>query len=261
MSAPRRRARAVAGLAAIAAALGCAPGQRAVPRADGFSCSHVFLPMGAGVRRDYVVTARDPAVGAYRYTQTYAADGGAEPDAGSFAETMAFSNGARRVQRLRCEPGGGWRALSTAVDGVSDAGPGAAIAARGVTSLPAAEAWRVGVSWTDTGEISARDLPGLPPALVAGGGSSLTGTVTVASTIAASEPIAVPAGRFETYRIDASTAQRVVVDTGVLGKIPVELVTTTRTWYARGVGMVRQQAEPYGLTTELVAVTGLARSE
>lgn len=251
----RTRARDAFALA-VAVTLACAAARCTRPapaplRDERFACSHVFLPMAAEVRRDYVVTVRDPGVAPYRYTQSYALDGD------GFAETLAFSNGARRVQRLRCDPGGGWRALATSVEGAAEDAPGGAVEARGVTSLPAAGEWRVGTSWSDTGELASSALRGLPPALAGASGARLTGTVTVRSTIAASEPIEVPAGRFDTYRVDATSTQRVVVDTGVLGEIPVELVTTTRTWFASGVGMVRQQAEPYGLTTELTAARGV----
>lgn len=238
----------------LAASAGCTtPTQPRAPREDRFACSHAYLPMGEAVRREYRVNARDPGIEPFHYAQSYAPDdGGAAPD-GGFTETLAFSNGARRLQHLRCEPGGGWRVLDTSVEGLSSQAPGAAIATRGVVTLPAAEDWRAGASWSDAGELSGSDLPGLPPALRAGAGATLSGTVTVASTIAAREAVEVPAGRFDSFRVDAVTTQRVVVDTGVLGKLPVELSTTTRTWYARGVGMVRQVAEPYGLTTELVA--------
>ncbi len=245
-----------AALVAIAALASCVGSRVSEPGGVLFPCSHAFVPMGTAVARDYRVTARDPGVVPYRYTQSYAADGGPADGADGFTEAMSFSNGVRRRQELRCEPGGGWRALATSVEGASDA-PASAIAAKGATVLPPPDAWRVGATWTDSGEISGTDLPALPALVAPGGRASVTGTVTVTSTIAAREDVDVPAGHYDTYRIDATTTQRVVVDTGILGKIPVELVTTTRTWYARGVGMVRQQAEPYGLTTELTAARGV----
>ena len=259
MSAPARTSAASPGvlLAFALVAAGCArTTASSAPPDDRFACSHVFLPMRPSLRRDYVVRTRDPSLAPFRYTQSYARDDTGAAGDGGFTETLAFSNGTRRVQRLRCEPGGGWRVLATSVDGASGGFPGGAITARGVTRFPAAVEWRIGTSWTDTGELAGGDLSGLPPAVVAGGGATLSGTVEVTNTIAAIETVDVPAGRFESYRIDATTSQRVVVETGVLGKLPVELVTTTRTWYARGVGLVRQVAEPYGLTTELAAFSG-----
>jgi hypothetical protein len=109
--------------------------------------------------------------------------------------------------------------------------------------FPNAENWRVGYSW---------DLAFNVNITLSIEGNSLEsqGTIAMANTIGAIEPVSVPAGDYsEAYRVDVSGTYTISVF-GVNTEIPI----TYSNWFVKDVGMVKSSsADPeFGYTTELI---------
>ncbi len=111
--------------------------------------------------------------------------------------------------------------------------------------FPTAEKWQVGYTWDLTFNVDVT-------ADVSGDSIQGSGEIAISNTIAAIEPVSVPAGDYsEAYRVDASGSLK--LDTlGVNTSIPV----TYSSWYVKDVGMVKSSSDSSdtSYTIELISL-------
>lgn len=117
----------------------------------------------------------------------------------------------------------------------------------GVT-IPAEDRWFVGNAWSSRYDIAGQ----LEQSGVTFTG---TGTVTLENRIGAEDPVTVPAGTFNAFRVDSTITLR-LTPSGLFA-IPVTVTLSQYSWYARDTGMVRSMLSMNGATavTELVSYT------
>ena len=98
-------------------------------------------------------------------------------------------------------------------------------------AFPAPNQWVVGGKWTHAYKIKMS---------IAAGGQTVTqaGTVTINSTIVASESVSVPAGKFTTLKV-SQTINLDMVMTMKGSSRPMKNTVTTTTWYGRDIGVVK----------------------
>ncbi len=109
-------------------------------------------------------------------------------------------------------------------------------------SLPPAEMWKVGTSWSESAK--------LEETIAIGGkaGSPVQATVDETNKIVGQETLTIPAGTFSALRVDSTLAEH-------LGQTNLSVPFTS--WYAQSVGLVKVQASAVGatVTVELVSYT------
>lgn len=109
--------------------------------------------------------------------------------------------------------------------------------------FPNAENWQVGYSWDTAFNVNIT-------VSYEGNSFESQGTIAMANTIGAIEPVSVPAGDYgEAYRVDVSGSYTMSAF-GVNTEIPI----TYSNWFVENVGMVKSSsADPeFGYTTELI---------
>lgn len=118
----------------------------------------------------------------------------------------------------------------------------------GIT-FPSNELWFVGSQWTGnwevTGDVTVEDL-GLVNAVI---------DVTMENTIAAEEPITVPAGSYEkAMRVDSIMKLDISITMEGMTIPAIKGEYTTSSWYVQGVGLVRQSSEDSTYLMELGSI-------
>ncbi|MDW8425789.1 MAG: hypothetical protein RMK51_07635 [Meiothermus sp.] len=176
--------------------------------AFGNVCSSAFYPTDPDLRWRYR-NLNDNQV----YTQTFSPAG-----VGALLEQRRFATRTETTQ-WTCTPQG----LRTLPEGELPI-PGGSVRLTKLTGvvIPSNETWRVGGRWTYRYELRGRI------ALF-----DLTGFLEVENRIVARETISVPAGRFETLRVEASFR----------GEFGIGFGGRATYWFAEGVGVVKQVSE------------------
>lgn len=95
-------------------------------------------------------------------------------------------------------------------------------------ALPAAESWQIGTSWDTVFKVSASMSVGETPL-------EGEGTVSISNTIAAVEPVSVPAGSYDNaFRVDSVGSYTI----SAMG-FETTIISNHSSWYVEGVGMVK----------------------
>lgn len=177
-------------------------------------CDNPFAPVEAAWQWTYRTTSGEP------YTVVRTPSG-----AKSFSETSTSPN-APGTRSYTCQ--GGMQSPRTATIVI----PGfdvTVLAARG-TAVAAPDKWTVGAAWSYTMDLEAT-LQGLLRLKGAG-------QMTVIFRVVAKEEIAVPAGTFEAFKVEVTRDL-----SGRAGFIPFRRVVKQTSYYAPGVGMIREETE------------------
>ncbi len=118
------------------------------------------------------------------------------------------------------------------------------------TNFPPTNQWKVGATWTANSTVE-------------GGGTIqdieavATGTVDQTYEIVAQESVTVPAGTFETYKVNLTLTEKMAISMNGT-EVPVEFTTNSTQWYAEGVGLIKSATEgDFASTTELASYEGL----
>lgn len=177
-------------------------------------CDNPFSPVEATWQWTYRTTSGEP------YTVVRSPSG-----ANSFSETSTSPN-APGTRTYTCQ--GGMQSPRTANIVI----PGfdvTVLASRG-TAVAAPDKWAVGAAWSYTMDLEAT-LQGLLRLRGAG-------QMTVTFRVVSKEQVDVPAGRFEAFKVEVTRDL-----SGRAGFLPFRRVVKQTSYYAPGVGMIREETE------------------
>ena len=206
------------------------------PAVDLGACSNTFYPVGEGRSWDYLVTSGGET-SEIRFVQK-------DVSPGAFTHVMTTGDVTTEI-RWTCGPDG----LFSSEDARMNFAPipNVEIETLDVSgvAIPPADKWQVGYSWET--KFNVRMTMSFGDGQVEG-----EGEYTVVNTIAAIEPVSVPAGSYENaYRVDAQAT----IKFSMMG-IDTEFSSPYSSWFVEGIGMVRSasgDAEmPYSM--ELIAL-------
>lgn len=216
---------------------------------DARGCAHPYFPLRAGYSAKYSTIGN---AGATAADDAYTLE---VTDVGDHQATLAmtFENSQlRSTQVVRCAAGDITESSYASVfpDPASGNGFSAeTLSAEGVL-LPANV--RVGDTWTQKFTIVMHPQGELAQAF-----RDVRATVTIAHRAAGEETVVTPAGAYQALRVESSTDMQFQ---GAMANMPIPEGDTSailsKTWYARGVGIVRQQTDEASATTVLEEVRG-----
>jgi hypothetical protein len=216
----------------------------ALPAGD---CGNVFYPVIEGRTLRYANTI--PGFGNTEHTVTYS-----DVTDTSFTATTDLGDGNVLTQTWTCSGEGllqpEFSQLPTAeeftltVEFVESSG----------LTIPAADQFQPGMTWTTHYVANATVSD-------AGAGEmTMAQTTDLTHTVVGPETITVPAGTFDALRVETTGNVSSVTSVGGVSVPPMELAMSFVSWYAEGIGLVRQDwSDLFGTggeaaTTELVAI-------
>jgi hypothetical protein len=208
------------------------------PAPDLGACSNPFYPVGEGRSWEYLVTSGEETSG-IRFVQK-------DVSPGAFTHEMTSGDVTTEI-RWTCGPDG----LFSSEDARMNFAPIPnldieTLDVSGV-AIPPADKWQVGYSWES--KFNVRLTMSFGDGQVEG-----EGEYTVVNTIAAIEPVSVPAGSYEkAYRVDAQANIKI----SMMG-METDFSSPYSSWFVEDIGMVKSasgDAEmPYSM--ELIALGG-----
>ncbi len=202
-------------------------------RSDAMRCSNAYHPFGPTVQREYQLVSED--VGNFSYRETFL-----EFSGDSFTRQIEDLDGVTIQVQMNCAADG---MLSVAPAGMTFDGEAIPMMSGALLelSLPPEAEWQPGKTWTYQIERGA----GLPIGL---------GTATLSNEIIGPETVTVPAGTFNTVRVETLVDQQMTLDLPGVGRQVIDLSHRATSWYAKGIGMVRSvtDEEEGRMTVELL---------
>ena len=209
----------------------------AVPARGVDSCLNAYFPVSPGLKLQYRTTydvGEDPPSS---FTQTYT---NITPNA--FTLHLEFADGGLD-RPWTCTPNG---LVST--EYLSLTAPQRRsqlqITSTGGVSLPPADQWKKGLAWEHSYVVRDR-----APDAEHG---ETKGNLTIKYEVADIEPVTVPAGKFDAFKVYVIMKQDLSVAKGGQA-YPMNNVIAALAWYAKDVGLVKATSETVA-TTELVSI-------
>jgi uncharacterized protein DUF3108 len=209
----------------------------------GGACDNPLYPVAVGVSWSYSMTST--VVG--NFTRSIIA-----VDANGFKDQDVFTSGVTRTGEWKCESGA---LIALQPDG----GPSGVVQTSGTTAefqttamsgvtLPAAVV--AGTSWTQNFTLEGTES-------INGQSIAAKNVTAYSCTGGGTESVTVPAGTFNAVRVDCQTDMTITVTVSGV-EVPTNVSTTSTTWYAPGIGMVKSDNVISGAennTIELTAYT------
>lgn len=205
------------------------------------ACDNGFHPLSSTGQWNYRLTF--PTAGSPQTTYTMTITGITPV---SFTEHRVFAD-AQADTQWTCKSDG---LLATQLVNLATAGRSQfmveTLESAGIT-LPPEEQWTVGYAWSSHYRIRGQLTNTTSP--VTG-----EGTADSQDRIVAQEQVTVPAGTFDTFRVDSTTTLNLTASFGFLG-VPTTLTVSESSWYARDMGLVKSTVTFQGqtATTELTS--------
>jgi hypothetical protein len=221
-----------AGLGVVALVLASAPVASAAPQQASVLCTHPYFPVSETAEWHYragmpslPILMGEDVVRQANLTET------------GFEQVRRVQDAGTLVQRWTCTP-----------DGLSDMPREASVTADGAptgtvqftdangTTLPLADRWQAGYSWTQgaNGTFDGLDVvPGTNP--------RAQSAIAKTHTIVGRESVTVPAGTFSAWKIETRASGPVTVE--IAGqKETFEVTTLIEAWYVENVGLVKSSS-------------------
>ena len=216
------------------------------------NCANPFYPVSSTIRRDYVVTYMGGDMKPVSYTESYS---DITPEA--FKQVTALAGGSTITHAWKCA-GEGLAALDYAQLNFGNQGEGGmkmdidTVNAEGVM-IPAAANWKIGYKWKTRFDLSGKiESPGAPTP------GDMKSTVLLDHEIVGEEPVTVPAGTFNAFKVVTKLTQTGTMNMGGRGpstmNIPLNTTLTMTLYHARDVGLVKSVIDRMA-TTELRTLT------
>jgi hypothetical protein len=221
-----------AGLGVVALVLASAPVAAARPQQASALCTHPFFPVSETAEWHYHAGMPDLPIlmGEDVVRQANLTDTG-------FEQVRRVQQAGTLVQRWTCTPEG----LSDMPRDATVAADGAPIGtlqftdATGIT-LPLADRWQAGYSWTQGGNGTFDGLdvvPGMNP--------RSESAIAKTHTIIGQEAVTVPAGTFNAWKIETRSSGPVTLE--IAGqKETFEITTLIEAWYVENIGLVKSSS-------------------
>jgi len=243
-AAPPTEAPATAAPAAPTPTLAAAAETGALPAGD---CGNEFYPVIEGRTLRY--TNNIPGFGVTEHTITYSDVTGT-----SFTATSDLGDGNALTQTWQCSGEGLLQPEFSQLPTGEDVTLTIEFVESSGLTIPAANQFQPGESWTTHYVANAT--------LGDGGDAQMTmaQTTDLTHTVIGPETITVPAGEFDAIRVETTGNVSSITSVGGVAVPPMELPMSFISWYAAGVGLVRQEwPDLFGTgskaaTTELVAI-------
>lgn len=217
------------------------------------NCANPFYPVSSTIRRDYVVTYMGGGMKPVSYTESYS---DITPEA--FKQLTTLAGGSTITHAWKCA-GEGLAALDYAQLNFGNQAEGGmkmdidTVNAEGVM-IPAAANWKIGYQWKTRFDLSGKiESPGAPTA------GDMKSTVLLDHEIVGEEPVTVPAGTFNAFKVVTKLTQTGTMNMGggsgpSTMNIPLNTTLTMTLYHARDVGLVKSVIDRMA-TTELQALT------
>jgi hypothetical protein len=207
-----------------------------VPPASAGICENPYMPVIVGASWDYTITSSTPDT----YTHSILSI-----EADGFTEQDVFASGVTRTGKWLCEngnlvalnpSGGGSANVNTegvSVDFQTTAHEGVTLPA----SINPGDSWSQSLTLEGTQTVNGESFP-------------VSNQVTQACTAVSVESVTVPAGTFDTMRVDCQVNMNITIDlSGSPFTTPIALTNTN--WYAIKVGLVKTVSTGSGLDSTI----------
>lgn len=215
-------------------------------------CANPFYPVSAVLKRRYTSTYAGGGLPATSYTESFT-----EITPNAFKLQTTLEDGSTITHGWSCT-GGGLAALEYAQLNFNNQGgmkmDVETLRASGVM-IPAAANWQVGYKWK-----TEFDILGKIEGAGAMGTGEMKATVTLAHEIVGEEPVTVPAGTFNTFKVQTRLTQTGTMSMSAgrggpsTANIPLNTSLDMVMYHAKGVGLVKSIIEKTA-TTELTSIT------
>ena len=211
--------------------------------AQASTCDNPFHPVKPDASWNYQISygSTSTAVTPYTMTLTNITPTG-------FSEHRVFADGNVNTDWV-CSPDG---LLATQlVDLAATSGSqfvSETLDSRGIT-IPPANQWNVGATWTNHYSVKGQFKNNNNPI-------NGQGDIDTQNRITGQEQVTVPAGTFDTYRVESATTMNLTASLGFIG-VPTTMNVSEVSWYARDVGLVKSELtfQSTTATTDLVSFT------
>lgn len=203
-------------------------------------CFNPYYPVSPTAKRKYRIDYSNGGPEPADYTESFT-----DITSDSFTMRSDFADGVTLNNSWKCT-GDGLAAQQYAQVSMSDANfKLETLDSSGVT-IPQASRWRVGERWESSYRVTGK--------MTQGGATTgeASGTISISNEIVGREPVTVPAGTFDAFKVRSTFVQKMEMKIGSGMNMPVNNSFTATVWFGSGVGMVKSVFEDFA-TTELIS--------